>query len=72
MLHQKYECDKKFSILIQLIGEMNDSIYIITQVAGYQSLSASLAKNRAIANKQVSGWLRVAQPPFQLTQKHKL
>ncbi|MEH2274374.1 MAG: hypothetical protein V7K40_06085 [Nostoc sp.] len=46
--------------------------HLLTQVAGYQSLSASLAKNRAIANKQVSGWLHYAQPPFQLIQKHKL
>lgn len=38
MLRQKYEFDKEFSILIQLIGEMDDSIYIIDKVLADEHL----------------------------------
>lgn len=38
MLRQKYECDKEFSILIQLIGEMHNSIYIIDKVLSDEHL----------------------------------
>ena len=38
MLRQKYECDKEFNILIQLIGEMDDSIYIIDKVLADEHL----------------------------------
>jgi transposase, IS5 family len=38
MLRKKYEFDKEFSILIQLIGEMDDSIYIIDKVLSDEHL----------------------------------
>lgn len=38
MLRKKYEFDKEFSILIQLVGEMDDSIYIIDKVLSDEHL----------------------------------
>lgn len=38
MLRKRYEFDKEFSILIQLVGEMDDSIYIIDKVLSDEHL----------------------------------
>jgi transposase, IS5 family len=38
VVRQKYEFDKEFSILIQLRGEMDDSIYIIDKVLSDEHL----------------------------------
>ena len=38
MLRKKYEFDKEFSILTQLVGEMDDSIYIIDKILSDEDL----------------------------------
>lgn len=43
MLRKKYEFDQEFSILIQLIGEMDDFIFKIDQVLEDEQLTVELS-----------------------------
>ena len=59
MLRKKYEFDKEFSILLQLVGEMDDLIFKIDKILSdeqlFQLFESDLSKRYRKTNKTGEG-----------------